>query len=525
MFHMNPGDKTIYLGKTNSKGHFNKFGIKSRDRAVHMYIIGKSGMGKSTLLNNMAIQDIWNGDGLLFMDPHGSSIEEILEYIPENRVSDVMYFAPFDSEHPIGFNIMEDVGAEKRHLVVSGLLSAFKKIWGAQTWSSRMENILNNTVLALLEYPGSTILDVTKMYSSKTFREEVISKVTDPLVMRFWKDEYARLPERTVQDATPAIQNKIGQFTSNPLIRNIVGQSKSSFDLREIMDNRKIMLVNLSKGLIGESNASLLGSMITTKLYLAALSRAEKTKRELEKLPPFYMYVDEFQSIANESFADILAEARKYKLSLIIAHQYVSQMVDEVRDAVFGNVGTTVAFRVGPLDVELLYEIFAGKVEKSDLLNIGLGQIYISLLIDGKNSSPFSAETLTIPDIPTKNYVNEIKEMSQKMYAKNKKDVENEIIERLNMFNDTPKSKNKSGNSKNYNDNKQNDKFSKVQKNNPDSNHLKSMLSGLKKDEEKNQKEAEKGEMVEKEKNKEEGWENVDSLLNKLSGDETNENK
>jgi hypothetical protein len=245
-----------------------------------------------------------------------------MEYVPAHRIKDVIYVAPFDMEYPIAFNVMEDVGYDKRHLVVSGLMSAFKKLW-VDAWSARMEYILSNTLLALLEYEGATLLDVNTMYTSKTFRKKVVDNVKDPVVKRFWIEEYANFTDRFAAEATPAIQNKVGQFTSNPLIRNIIGQPKSSFDIRQAMDEKKILIINLSKGRVGEVNASLLGSMLVTKIYLAAMSRADVSAAQLAALPNFYFYVDEFQSFANQSFADILSEARKYKLNLLIAHQYI----------------------------------------------------------------------------------------------------------------------------------------------------------------------------------------------------------
>src|SRR3989344_3851303 len=243
-------DHITYLAATDARGRQQAFGIKSLDRHRHMYIIGKTGMGKSVLLENMAIQDIQNGEGFCFIDPHGSTAEKLLDFIPEHRIEDVIYFAPFDLDYPVAFNVMEDVGYDKRHLVSSGLMSAFKKIW-EDAWSARMEYILTNTLLALLEYPDSTLLDVNRMLINKAFRKKVVEYVTDPIVKSFWVDEFANYTDRYTQDATPAIQNKVGQFTSNPLIRNIVGQAKSSFDLRQVMDERKILIINLSKGLIG----------------------------------------------------------------------------------------------------------------------------------------------------------------------------------------------------------------------------------------------------------------------------------
>jgi type IV secretory pathway TraG/TraD family ATPase VirD4 len=386
-------DKRVtFFAATHTRGKHEMFGIRAIDRGKHVYVIGKTGMGKSTMLENMAIQDIQNGEGIAFIDPHGSTAEKLLDFVPHDRIDDVVYFAPFDTDFPVGFNVMEDVGYDKRHLVVSGLMGALKRIW-VDAWSARMEYILQNTLLALLEYPGSTLLDVNRMLTNKTFRNAVIEKVTDPIVRSFWTEEFAGFSDRYTQEATPAIQNKIGQFTANPLIRNIVGQAKSTFDLRKIMDEKKIFIVNLSKGRMGETNASLLGSMLTVKIYLAAMSRADESAMRLAKLPRFYFYVDEFQSMMNDAFADILSESRKYKLALTLANQYIEQMEEKVREAVFGNVGTLICFRVGPFDAEVLKTVFEPTFIAEDLVGLGLGQIYLTLMIDGVGSAPFSAQT------------------------------------------------------------------------------------------------------------------------------------
>lgn len=419
-------NRVTYFGETDSRNHRVKFGIKAKDRTRHVYVIGKTGMGKSTLLENMAIQDIQNGEGMAFIDPHGKTAELLLEYVPKDRIKDVVYFAPFDMDYPISFNVMEDVGADKRHLVANGLMSAFKKIW-VDAWSARMEYILNNILLALLEYPDSTLIGVNRMLADKDYRKKVVANITDPSVRSFWIDEFAKYGDRYMQEAGAAIQNKIGQFISNPLVRNIIGQPKSTFDLRKVMDDRKILIVNLSKGRVGEANANLLGSMIITKIYLAAMSRADVHESGLRKLPNFYLFVDEFQSFANESFADILSEARKYKLNLTIAHQYIEQMSEEVRAAVFGNVGTMIAFRVGAFDAEVLEKEFAPKFTAEDLVNLGFIQIYLKLMIDGVSSAPFSATTLPpiekLPEI----YVKEIIESSRKTFARLRAVVEEEI--------------------------------------------------------------------------------------------------
>ncbi|MHB0978217.1 MAG: type IV secretory system conjugative DNA transfer family protein [Minisyncoccota bacterium] len=421
-------EQITYFAQTDSRNKLQKFGIKSKDRSKHVYVIGKTGMGKSTLLENMAIQDIQSGKGVVFIDPHGGTAEKLLEYVPENRIKDVLYFAPFDMEYPVSFNIMEDVGADKRHLVVNGLMSIFEKIW-EDAWSARMAYILQNTLLALLEYPGATLLAVNRMYTDKEFRKQVVDNVTDISVKSFWNDEYAKYTDKYAQEATPAIQNKIGQFAGNPLIRNIIGQSKSSFDLRKMMDEKKILIMNLSKGRVGEGNARLLGSMLITKIYLAAMSRADESSESLSKLPNLYLYVDEFQSFADKSFADILSEARKYKLNLTIAHQYIEQMEEEVRDAVFGNVGTMIVFRVGAYDAEVLEKEFAPTFTQEDLVNLGLRQIYLKLMIDAVTSQPFSATTLPPIPAPEVSFVKEIAEHSRKTFARNKIQVEKEIEE------------------------------------------------------------------------------------------------
>ena len=426
---MDEQNKITYFAETDARNKKVKFGIKAEDRLRHIYSIGKTGMGKSTMLENMAIQDIQNGEGMAFLDPHGKTADLLLEYIPEHRIKDVIYFAPFDTEYPISFNVMEDVGPMKRHLVLSGLMSAFEKVFGEESFSDRMQYILQNTILALLEYPGATMLGINKMLSDKVYRNKVIANITDSSVKDYWVKEYAGYTERFAAEAIPAIQNKVGQFTSNPLIRNIIGQTKSSFEMRKIMDEKKILIVNLSKGLLGESNANLLGSMLVTKLYLAAMSRADASPAEMKKLPNFYLYVDEFQSFANKSFADILSEARKYKLSLNITHQYIEQMEEEVRAAVFGNVGTMVTFRVGSYDAEILEKEFAPVFVMEDLVNLGQFQIYLKLMIDNVASQPFSASTLPSIPKPERSFQKEVLDMSRINYTSPKQQVEKSITD------------------------------------------------------------------------------------------------
>ena len=397
-------ERIVNIGELEKRGKTVRFGIKEKDRSRHIYVIGQTGTGKSTLLEMLAMQDIRNGTGLIFMDPHGQSVEALLNYVTQDYLENIIYFAPHHQERPIGLNIMEDIGYDKRHLVVSSLMASFEKIWGAGTWSDRMAYILQNTLLALIEYPGTTLLDVGRMYSSKGFREKVVANLKDPQVRKYWVEEFANYTERYAQEATPSIQNKLGQFTSNPLMRNIIGQKESAFNFREIMDEGKILLVNLSKGQIGENNARMLGVLFTTKIYLAALSRSDMTKAELEAANPCNFFVDEFQSFANSSFSDILSEARKYKLNLVMAHQYLGQLYsddagggDVIRDAVFGNVGTFVSFRVGPVDAEIISKQFAPDITEEDLVALPRYHIYLTLNIDGAGSTPFSARTFYEP--------------------------------------------------------------------------------------------------------------------------------
>ncbi|MDP3956216.1 MAG: type IV secretion system DNA-binding domain-containing protein [bacterium] len=416
----------IYFAETDSRNGRVPFGIKNIDRTRHVYVIGKTGMGKSTLLENMAVQDLEKGHGIGFLDPHGKTAELLLDYVPRERIKDVLYFSPEDLDRPISFNVMEEVGPDKRHLVVGGLMASFKKIW-PDVWSARMEYILTNILLALLEYPGSTLLGVNRMLSDKDFRKRIVANISDVSVKAFWEEEWAGYSDRLASDAASAIQNKIGQFTANPFIRNIIGQPKSTFDMRAAMDEGKILIVNLSKGKIGEMNAQLLGSMLITKIYLSAMSRAQVSPTQLMNLPEFFLFVDEFQSFVSDSFADILSEARKYKLSLTIAHQYIEQMPELVRSAVFGNVGTTIAFRVGPFDAEILEKMFAPTFMALDVVALGFTQIYLSLMIDGVGSRPFSARSMPPIPPPEVSYKTQIIANSRMMYGRPREEVEQEI--------------------------------------------------------------------------------------------------
>lgn len=419
-------DITLFA-KTNFRNKQVPFGIKREDRRKHMYVIGKTGMGKTTMMENMIIQDIINGNGVAFIDPHGDSVEKILNFIPSNRVNDVVYINPSDMDFPIAFNILESVDSSYKHLVASGLMGVFTKIW-AGTWSARMEYILSNCILALLDSPGNTLLGISRMLIDKKYRKKIVDSVKDPMVRSFWTDEYANWQEKYRQEAVAPIQNKVGQFLSTGLIRNIVGQSKSTIDLRQMMDEKKILLVNLSKGRVGEDNSALLGAMIITKLQLAALSRVDIPEEERND---FYLYVDEFQNFATESFATILSEARKYRLNLIVGHQYIGQLVNDkntkVRDAVFGNVGTIVTFRIGAADAEYLEKEFAPIFTENDLVNIPKHTVVLRLMINGVASDPFTAETLPPGTYPVTGNAEKIVRVSRERYANPIAEVEQKI--------------------------------------------------------------------------------------------------
>ncbi len=384
-------NEVIPFAETSFRNEQKRFGIKTDDRRRHMYILGKTGMGKTTLLENMVISDINAGHGVGVVDPHGDLAEKIIDFIPSHRINDVIYMNPADMEYPIGFNVLEAVDERHKHLVASGLMGVFKKIW-PDVWSARMEYILNNCILALLDYPGSTLLGINRLLVDKEYRRRVISKIKDPVVRTFWVDEYAAWEARFRNEAIAPIQNKVGQFLSASIIRNIVAQVKSTIDIRQIMDEQKIFIMNLAKGRIGEDNSRLLGGMLITKLQLAAMERVDIPEVDRRD---FYLYVDEFQNFATQSFANILSEARKYRLNLIMAHQYIEQLdEDYVRPAVFGNVGTILIFRIGAKDAEFLENEFTPRFTIEDLVNLTKFEVYLKLMIDGVASVPFSARTL-----------------------------------------------------------------------------------------------------------------------------------
>jgi len=415
-------DITLFA-KTNFRNKQVRFGIKTDDRRRHMYFIGKTGTGKSNALENMAISDILADKGVAFVDPHGESAERILNFVPENRLDDVIYFNPADTDWPVAFNPLEQVNNEHRHLIASGMMGVFKKIW-PDVWSARMEYILNNSLLALLEYPSATLLGIMRMLAEKDYRQKITENLEDPVIKAFWLNEFARYTQRLETEAVSAIQNKVGQFVANPLIRNVIGQVHSSINMRKIMDEGKILIVNLSKGKIGEDNSALLGAMVITKIQLAAMGRSGTPTSQLRD---FYLYVDEFQNFSTESFANILSEARKYRLNLLLAHQYIEQLDEKVRAAIFGNVGTIVCFRVGAEDAEFLEKEFMPQFTAQNLVNLAKYNIYVKLMIDGVASRPFSAETLEPPKMPVQSCKDVIIENSRQKYGTRRSIVEQKI--------------------------------------------------------------------------------------------------
>lgn len=418
-----PPEEISLFGTTTFRQGNIKFGINREDRKRHMYIIGKSGTGKSFLLNLLTLSDVFHNQGFAVVDPHGDYAQDIMRFIPESRKEDVVYFNPADTEFPIAFNPMEVSDPSRRNNVASEIVGVLKKMF-ADSWGPRLEHILRFTLLALLETPDTTLLGITRMLSDKKYRTEIIGNITDPVVKAFWVNEFASWNDKFASEAVAPVLNKVGAFTANPLVRNLIGQPKSSFSIRKIMDEGKILIVNLSLGRINEDNAGILGALMITKIQLEAMTRADITNIEDRK--PFYLYVDEFQNFATESFATILSEARKYGLFLTMANQYVAQMPEEVRDAVFGNVGSMVTFRVGAEDAQSLSKYFEPVFEPLDLVNLDKQNIYVSMSIDGQTSLPFSGKTLIMPQ-PPNDITQALVEASRKKYASPRSEVEAEV--------------------------------------------------------------------------------------------------
>jgi hypothetical protein len=416
--------KLTLLAKTDFRNIEKTFGIKRQDRGLHMYIIGKTGTGKSTLLENMVIDDIEKGQGVAYIDPHGDAIEYILKHIPRDRIEDVIYFNPADKEWPVGFNPLESVDPDLKNIVASGVVGIFKKIFG-ESWGPRLEYILRNALLACVDYEGSTLLSVMRLLTDKFYRNRVVNNISDPVVKDFFVNEFDKYDPKFQREAIAPIQNKVGQFLSSITIRNIVGQAKSTINLSDVMNTRKILLVDLSVGKIGEDSSALLGAMIITKFQLSAMQRA---KIPAEKRKDFYLYVDEFQNFATDSFAVILSEARKYKLNLTMTNQYIAQMPETVAKAIFGNVGSIISFRVGAQDASELVKEFEPVFTANDMVNLNNYNVYVKMAIDGVTRPAFSA--ITLPPSYKEESVDrdEIINFSRSKYSRNRDEVEEEII-------------------------------------------------------------------------------------------------
>ena len=411
------------FGLTDFRGIKHQFGMFRRDRSRHVYIIGQTGSGKSGLLTLFALSDIYHNQGYCIIDPHGDLATDNLKFIPESRIKDVVYFNPADTQFPMAFNPLEVYDPARKPNISSEVIGVLKRMFG-DSWGPRLEHILRYTLLALLDRPHTTMLDISRMLTDKEFRRETLEYCQDVTVLQFWKQEFGSWGEKQVTESVAPILNKVGAFTANPIIRNIIGQPKSSFDIRKIMDEGKILVVNLSKGLIGEDNAAILGAFLVTKVQLAAMSRSDI--ENVDDRRPFYLYVDEFQNFATDSFAVILSEARKYGLNLTVANQYTSQMTESVRDAVFGNVGTTISFRVSADDAPILSKQFEPVFEAQDLLNLNNRHFVVSMIINGEKTPAFSATTLSIPK-PPNDLMPRIVKYSRMTYARTREEVEDEI--------------------------------------------------------------------------------------------------
>jgi hypothetical protein len=378
------------IGVTNYRSTYQRFGIKDKDRLAHIFCIGKTGTGKSTLLQNMAISDIEKGKGLCVIDPHGDVAENLLKHVPEHRKADLIYLNPSDVTHPIAFNPLHAVHPNHHHLVASGLVSVFKKIWGDTSWGPRMEYILRFVLLTLLEYPDATLLDIQPLLTDAGRRDTILSYVKNEHTFAFWQNEFLKYSPTLRAEAIAPILNKTGLFLTSGPLRNVVGQKTTSFRMQQVLDGSKILICNLSKGKIGEDACTLLGSMLVTAIQLAALYRAKQAEYERK---PFFLYIDECQTFVTLSFSDMLAEARKYGLGVFMANQFLDQLHEKIRAAIFGNCGTLISFRVGAGDAELLAKEFYPTFDAMDLIHLPRFSMYLRLMIDGATSMPFSAMT------------------------------------------------------------------------------------------------------------------------------------
>ncbi len=407
-----------FFARTEYKNRMAIFGIRNGDdRRRHIYILGKSGTGKSTLIANMAIADIRNRHGMAIVDPHGDLCDIILDYIPSYRINDVAYIDPSTKDSSIRINPLYAKNPEQKELLVSGIMSVFKKIW-ADLWSARMEYILRNSLHTLAFKDGSTFLDIPKLLTDDRFRNEYLRSVDDPTLLAFWKQEYDAYSEKFRAEAISAILNKVGQFITSPTIRNVIGHSNNTIDLEKMMDEGKILIINLSQGKIGEDNAALLGAMIITQIQIAAMNRINRPKEERRD---FYLYVDEFQNFATTSFIKILSEARKFHLNLILANQYTAQLPEDIQKAIFGNAGTIMSFVVGAEDANRLVGELGNYYTQDDLVSLARHQVVAKIMIDGAMSKPFPAYTLPLPFSKNQNREKVMRSSTERYYRPNVK--------------------------------------------------------------------------------------------------------
>ncbi len=404
------------FARTDYKNNTHVYGIKRDDRRRHMYVIGKTGTGKSTLLANMAINDLKRNEGMCVIDPHGDLVETLLDYIPSHRINDVVYFNPADGDRTVKINLFEGENVEHRELIASGIISVFKKLYG-YSWGPRLEYILRNSLLTLLKIPEAKLSDILKLLTDDKYRAKTIENLDDPILKSFWEDEFNKLHQRERTQQIASILNKVGQFVSSPLVRNVVNTSTSSFSIDDVMNDGKILLANLSQGKLGEDNATLLGAMLITKIQLAAMGRVNITEEERRD---FYLYVDEFQNFATDSFIKILSEARKYKLDLVLANQYIAQIPEEVQKAIFGNCGNIASFVMGAEDAGVFEKEYGQRFTTEDLVSLGRYQIINKITVDGILSQPFPARTLNLAK-SSNNNKNKVIQVSRERYAKKKK--------------------------------------------------------------------------------------------------------
>src|SRR3989344_2064909 len=394
-----------FFGRTNYVAALEEkrfiFGIKRSDRRRHMYVVGKSGVGKSKLLELLARQDIAYGHGLCLIDPHGDVIQDILDFIPENRTKDVILIDPSDTKFPVSFNPLQNVHPEMKHQLTQGLIEVMEKQFGAN-WTPRLEHVFRFTCLALLDYPYATMRGMISMLTDREYRQKVVDYITDDMVKRFWAVEFADWSEKFDTEAIIPLVNKLGQFLSDPLLRNIFAQKGNKVDLEDIMNNRKILLINLSKGKLGEENSSFFGSMFITKIKQAGMARASLPEKERTD---FYLYVDEFHNLVTNTFENLFSEARKYGLCLVVAHQYLYQLMPAVQATVLGNSVTIAIFRVGGEDAKKLESEMTPVFKAKDMINLGMQEFYIKMTIDGNTYDPFSAETLKVMPAPHESFL------------------------------------------------------------------------------------------------------------------------